>query len=217
MSRLVRFSNNPVCQQMEAISLFVRLSVIFFENIPAKCPKSFSLALYKREMKPEEFNHIILPLRQELLSRAFGMTGNGEDAEDLVQEAMLRLWKRRDSLDASDNIKALLYTILRNAFYDDRRRQQRHPSAELSEGVAGFEERGVETLDEMALIRNIVEHLPPLQRQLFRMKEIEGYDAGEIMQITGCTADNLRKNLSRARLKIRDTYMKLMKGARDEK
>ena len=72
-------------------------------------------------MKPEEFNHIILPLRQELLSRAFGMTGNGEDAEDLVQEAMLRLWKRRDSLDASDNIKALLYTILRNAFYDDRR------------------------------------------------------------------------------------------------
>ncbi|MFW5610971.1 MAG: sigma factor, partial [Prevotella pectinovora] len=42
-------------------------------------------------MKPEEFNHIILPLRQELLSRAFGMTGNGEDAEDLVQEAMLRL------------------------------------------------------------------------------------------------------------------------------
>lgn len=168
-------------------------------------------------MKPEEFNHIILPLRQELLLRAFGMTGNGEDAEDLVQEAMLRLWKRRDSLDASDNIKALLYMILRNAFYDDRRRQQRHPSVELSEGVAGFEERGVETLDEMALIRNIVEHLPPLQRQLFRMKEIEGYDAGEIMQITGCTADNLRKNLSRARLKIRDTYMKLMKGARDEK
>ena len=168
-------------------------------------------------MKPEEFNHIILPLRQELLSRAFGMTGNGEDAEDLVQEAMLRLWKRRDSLDASDNIKALLYTILRNAFYGDRRRQQRHPSVELSEGDAGFEERGVETLDEMALIRNIVEHLPPLQRQLFRMKEIEGYDAGEIMQITGCTADNLRKNLSRARLKIRDTYMKLMKGARDEK
>lgn len=101
--------------------------------------------------------------------------------------------------------------------YDDRRRQQRHPSAELSEGDAGFEERGVETLDEMALIRNIVEHLPPLQRQLFRMKEIEGYDAGEIMQITGCTADNLRKNLSRARLKIRDTYMKLMKGAREEK
>lgn len=168
-------------------------------------------------MKPEEFNHIILPLRQELLLRAFGMTGNGEDAEDLVQEAMLRLWKRRDSLDASDNIKALLYTILRNAFYDDRRRLQRHPSTELSEGDAGFEERGVEALDEMALIRNIVEHLPPLQRQLFRMKEIEGYDAGEIMQITGCTADNLRKNLSRARLKIRDTYMKLMKGARDEK
>lgn len=46
------------------------------------------------------------------------------------------------------------------------------------------------------------------------MKEIEGYEAEEIMQITGCSADNLRKNLSRARLKIRDTYMKIMKGQR---
>lgn len=36
MSRLVRFSNNPVCQQMEAISLFVRLSVIFFSKYPCQ-------------------------------------------------------------------------------------------------------------------------------------------------------------------------------------
>ena len=43
------------------------------------------------------------------------------------------------------------------------------------------------------------------------MKEIEGYTADEIMQITGCTADNLQKNLSRARLKIRETYMNIVK------
>ena len=42
------------------------------------------------------------------------------------------------------------------------------------------------------------------------MKEVEGYTADEIMQITGCTADNLRRNLSRARMKIRETYIKIM-------
>ena len=42
------------------------------------------------------------------------------------------------------------------------------------------------------------------------MKEIEGYTADEIMLITGCTADNLRRNLSRARTKIRETYIKIM-------
>ena len=44
------------------------------------------------------------------------------------------------------------------------------------------------------------------------MKEIEGYEMEEIMQIVGCSADNLRKNLSRARLRIREVYMRIMKG-----
>mgnify|MGYP002673380888 FL=1 len=58
----------------------------------------------------------------------------------------------------------------------------------------------------------IVDQLPPLQRQIFRMKEIDGYEMEEIMQIVGCSADNLRKNLSRARLRIREVYMRIMKG-----
>ena len=76
-----------------------------------------------------------------------------------------------------------------------------------------IEDRRAEQRDEVNLIRQIVAQLPPLQQQIFRMKEIEGYTADEIMQITGCTADNLRKNLfsSRARLKIRETYMNIVK------
>lgn len=64
----------------------------------------------------------------------------------------------------------------------------------------------------MRLVGRIVDQLPPLQRQIFRMKEIEGYEMEEIMQIVGCSADNLRKNLSRARLRIREVYMRIMKG-----
>lgn len=75
------------------------------------------------------------------------------------------------------------------------------------------EELSVELQDEIKLIRHIVNLLPPLQKQIFTMKEIEGYTNEEIMQIAGCTADNLRKNLSRARLKIRETYMNIIKGA----
>ena len=44
---------------------------------------------------------------------------------------------------------------------------------------------------------------------IFRMKEIEGYDASEIMQITGCSAESLRQNLSRARRKILSDFTKL--------
>ena len=59
------------------------------------------------------------------------------------------------------------------------------------------------------MIRLIVDHLPPLQGRLFRMKEIEGYGNEEIMQITGCTPESLRQNLSRARRKIIADFAKL--------
>ena len=69
-----------------------------------------------------------------------------------------------------------------------------------------------EAKDSVRLVGRIVDQLPPLQRQIFRMKEIDGYEMEEIMQIVGCSADNLRKNLSRARLRIREVYMRIMKG-----
>ena len=71
------------------------------------------------------------------------------------------------------------------------------------------EDLTAERHDEAELVRLIVEHLPPLQARIFRMKEIEGYDSKEIMQITGCSAESLRQNLSRARRKILSDFTKL--------
>ena len=73
----------------------------------------------------------------------------------------------------------------------------------MSEGLKA------ENTDEISLIRTIVEHLPPLQQKLFKMKEIEGYESAEIMKITGCSAESLRQNLSRARRKILADFAKL--------
>ena len=164
-------------------------------------------------MTTEDFYHTIIPLRDDLLRYAVSLTASSDDADDLAQETLLRLWDMRERLDAGDNLRAMAVTMLRNRFYD----QQRHASHSRRLSAAddmGREDLRVEARDQIALVSDIIDHLPPLQQRLFRMKEIEGYEAEEIMQITGCSADNLRKNLSRARLKIRDTYMKIMKGQR---
>lgn len=71
----------------------------------------------------------------------------------------------------------------------------------------GREDLRVEARDQIGLVSDIIDHLPPLQQRLFRMKEIEGYTADEIMHITGCSAANLRKNLSRARIAIRTQFI----------
>ncbi len=160
-------------------------------------------------MKPSEFNHIILPMRDELLGYARSVTRSEDNAEDLVQEVMLRLWDMRSRLSSEGRLKSLAMTMVRNMFLD----QQRHEShsAAMPDNVdIAVDDRRAELRDETRIIRDIVAQLPPLQQQIFRMKEIEGYTAEEIMQITGCTADNLRRNLSRARTKIRETYIKIM-------
>ena len=162
-------------------------------------------------MKPSEFNHTILPMRGDLLRYALKLTGSADNAEDLVQETMLRLWDMRDRLGSADNIKALALTMTRNRHLDQQRHES-HTAAMPERMDIAVDDRRVETRNEVELIRRIVAQLPPLQQQIFRMKEIEGYTADEIMQITGCTADNLRRNLSRARMRIRETYMKIMKG-----
>lgn len=166
-------------------------------------------------MRTEEFKHIILPMRSNLKAYALRLTENDDNAEDLVQEVMLRLWDMRQNIQAEDNLKALAITIMRNKFYDQCRHEERNFTTDKVMEVP-IEDRRAEQRDEVNLIKQIVAQLPPLQQQIFRMKEIEGYTADEIMQITGCTADNLRKNLSRARLKIRETYMNIVKQNKKE-
>ena len=152
-------------------------------------------------------------MRNDLKAYARRLTESDDNAEDLVQEVMLRLWDMRHNIKAEDNLKALAITIMRNKFYDQCRHEERNFTTDKVMEVA-IEDRRAEQRDEVNLIKQIVAQLPPLQQQIFRMKEIEGYTADEIMQITGCSVDNLRKNLSRARLKIRETYMNIVKQNR---
>lgn len=56
-------------------------------------------------MRTEEFNHIILPMRSNLKAYALRLTESDDNAEDLVQEVMLRLWDIRQNIKAEDNLK----------------------------------------------------------------------------------------------------------------
>ena len=160
-------------------------------------------------MKPEEFNHIIIPMRATLEELARRMTADDSRAEDLVQDVLLKLWSMRDTLERYDSKEALAAAILKNKARDMWRHDSLERGTAFDGGEPIVENHSTEQTDEVELVRRIVEHLPPLQQKLFRMKEIEGYDSREITQITGCTAESLRQNLSRARRKIIADYDRL--------
>ena len=66
-------------------------------------------------MRTEEFNHIILPMRSNLKAYALRLTESDDNAEDLVQEVMLRLWDMRQNIQAEDNHKALATSFMTSA------------------------------------------------------------------------------------------------------
>jgi RNA polymerase sigma-70 factor (ECF subfamily) len=84
-------------------------------------------------LKPEnpDFKGELLSLVPFLRAFARSLTGNQEAADDLAQETLVKAWQSRASFQPGTNLKAWLFTILRNQFYSDRRRawRQARPSA----------------------------------------------------------------------------------------
>ena len=175
--------------------------------------KFFVSNIESKKMNIEAFKRNIVPIRQLLVTRARSMTGDDSQAEDLVQEVMLKMWDRRTEVANHPNPTALAMTMLKNKAHDQWRQQQIRTNTSRA-AEHGIEDNRAEARSDMELIRQIVNRLPPLQQKIFRMKEIEGYEAQEIISITGCSPEALRQNLSRARRTIREEFVKLSNDKR---
>lgn len=168
---------------------------------------SFVLSI-KMELK--EFKISVLPLRDKILNYARKLTDSPTDAEDAVQEVMLKLWNNRDELKQYHSIEALAMTMTHNHCMDlQRTRHTDNIPLEYVEKATpgGTPERLLEIKDEIRLMREIIDTLPDLQRTIMRMKDIEEYETEEIADIIGCNREAVRSNLSRARKKVREIYL----------
>ena len=155
-------------------------------------------------MELKQFKIDVLPLRDKLLNYARKLTEDPSDAEDAVQEIMLKLWNMRQKLDEYQSIEALAMTMTHHLCMDIWR-AKRPDSLSLEQVQAPSQsvtpERLLEEKDEFRLMREIIDSLPTLQRTIIQMKDVQEYETEEIAEITGCSAEAIRSNLSRARKK----------------
>jgi RNA polymerase sigma-70 factor (ECF subfamily) len=163
-------------------------------------------------MELNQFKITVVPLRGKLLNYARKLTDDSSDAEDVVQEVMLKLWNIRQKLEEYNSIEALAVRITHNLCMD-MWRSKRTDQVSLDQVPVVSQtvnpERILEGNDEIRLMREIISSLPTLQQTIIRMKDIEEYETEEIAQITGCSSESIRSNLSRARKKVRDIYLKI--------
>lgn len=162
-------------------------------------------------MSQERYKAEILPIRDKLFHMAYKILAEREDAEDAVQEVLLKLWHTRDSLGSYDNVAAFATTVTKNHCLDRLKTKKRTDSLDEIHQLRESNDNPhlqLERKNTEEVLRWIIQQLPPLQQEIIRMKDMEEYEIDEIAEITGTRPDAIRVNLSRARKKVREEYIK---------
>lgn len=153
-------------------------------------------------MDAESFKKEFLPYHRKLYCIAYRLLENAADAEDLVQEAYLKLWDKREGLAIISNPEAFSVTLVKNMCFDLLRSGKytlSRQSVELAEVHNMSQADNFEVRDEAQQVRHIIAHLPVQQQKIVTLRDVKGCSYEEIEQVTGLNATNVRVLLSRAR------------------
>lgn len=150
-------------------------------------------------------------LRPRLRAWASRLLGNDSDADDALQEAFFRLWRRRD--DDCEQSDAVNFTAVRCACIDILRKRAVRASEPIDAAEAIAPASEAESLADMADEVNalIDSRLDNRQKELLLMHDSMGYDYPEIAERLNITEANARVILSRARKTIREAYRQKVK------
>ena len=153
---------------------------------------------------PAEIEAELVKLMPYLRAFAQSLSGNPDLAEDLAQEALTKAWRARQSFARDSNLRAWVFTILRNEFYSQRRRAWRQApwDAEKAETIPALPEEqdwAMELSDTTSAMRS----LPGPQREALMLIGIDGFTHEEAAVLTGNAPGTMKSRLARARESLR--------------
>ena len=153
------------------------------------------------------FQNDILPLKDKLFRLALRITMQREEAEDIVQETMIRLWNNREKLEMVDSIEAYAITACRNIAINHVNATRHNVlSIDDTTGREPQTENAYERIyakESIAQLHAIMAQLPEKQRTCMQLRDFEGHNYRDIADMTGMTEDQVKVNIFRARQYIK--------------
>jgi len=160
------------------------------------------------------FELLLRPYRQGLLNMAVRMTGNAEDAKEVCQEAIIKVYHYLKNFRRGHSFRNWILKILVNSSYDFLRKKKK--SIEIIESQKNKGRGRISDVEEKYLQSEIrekvqicLQDLTPKEKSVFLLRDSEGYSIHETAEVLGCSPGSVRTHLSRARRKIRRRFEEL--------
>ncbi len=155
----------------------------------------------------------VTALVPSLRAFAWSLSRNGADADDLVQETLTKAWTYRDRFEAGTNLRAWLFTILRNSWYSAVAKRRREVSDEDGQHAGRLTAEGnQEWTVELGALKLALDDLPPEHREAIVMVGAAGLSYEEAAEIAGCALGTIKSRVNRARNRLAEA-MDIPRGA----
>lgn len=162
-----------------------------------------------------DFSHDILPLKNIIFRTALRITLNREEAEDIVQDCLVKIWSQVKDGVTINNLESYALTLARNLALD-RKALARNRVLSLDEATHDRPDEHQAAPDQQlinkeseSLVERIVNALPEKQRTILQLRDIEGKSYHEIADILSITEADVKVTLFRARKQVREEYLKV--------
>ena len=164
-------------------------------------------------MVARDFKTRVLPVSKKLLRFATHFLKNEDEAKDVVQDVFLKLWQKKDTLSEIENMEAFAMRMTRNRCLDVIKANKVVPidaetDRKLKEESVDVHSK-VELSESANQIKTLINRLPDVQRTVMHLRDIEQLSYDEIAEATELKVNAIRVNLSRARKKVRDEFIKI--------
>lgn len=162
-------------------------------------------------MQKIDFRKDILPLKDKLFRLALRITFDRAEAEDIVQETMIRVWNKRDEWDELGSVEAYCLTVARNLAIDRSEKKDSQTveltiEAEQTPDASSPYDRLVNK-ERLKLVHRLVGELPEKQRLIMQLRDVEGKSYKEIAAALRLTEEQVKVNLFRARQKVKQKFI----------
>lgn len=162
-------------------------------------------------MNQLEFVNLVQPFKNKVFRLARRLLISVEEAEDVTQEMLMRLWHKKENLEQYKSVEAFAMTMTKNYCLDQLKSKRashlKIENREFNDNSINLENQ-VENEDTLNWVEKILEQLPVQQKMIVQMRDIEDYDFEKIAEILEMNETAVRVALSRARKTLREAVSK---------